>query len=836
MPRSRLLIEWLVGTIALAALAVALSLPERNPESIGTRRLDALGFDSLLRLSRIDPAPPLLIIEIDDASLGQIGHWPWPRPVHAALLERLETAGVAAIGYDVQWIEYDVNDYVLREQLQRLKVAGVPVVLPVSATADAEGRPGPLYPLPEFGLRTLLGHVHFHLDDDGVVRGLHLEEAGFAAFSLLLAASAAERSGGSGAASAVSPAGDATAGMPAVARAALNEATAQRRDRMVAAGQWPRERFVLLPQLAGPLERVSFGAVLRGEIDPARLRGRTVLIGATASGLGDRYANTVVGDGALSSGVELHAAAWSALRRDRLIQLVPTPWQVGLPAVIVLALMAGLYRLRPQGALVATLSTVALTMAAAALALRLGLWWSPAGTVIACLLAYPLWSWRRLEVATRGLTRESDALSAEPLLLPPGHLDRTSVEPVARSVQQLQAAAARSVTLRRFLYMTLQRLPHPAFVTDDNGWLVFANDRVKAVFGAEPEPGVPLEHWLAERAGIDLHRLASDGGHAPQRPAWPSAAMTGPPTGGPNASGPPTSGPSAQIRPTQPATAAPLRPDTVRAELTDGSGRSWLVDSAHFNDPDWTHATLWQLVDISPIRAAQREREQTLSFLSHDLRAPQASILAIIDQMQAAGGEQPPWLAEIRRQAQRSLELADNFVQLARAEVKTLERLPVDLVSLATEAADGIWRMARARSIVVQVADPGEAVEVIGDAQLLRRALSNLLDNAIKFSPEGSRVVITPTVGPDDADGCWCSVAVADEGIGLSDDAIGHVFEPYWRGNQGADRPGTGLGLTFVKLVAERHGGTVRAQRREPRGTVFELRLPRPPMELLGSE
>ena len=608
--------------------------------------------------------------------------------------------------------------------------------------------------------------------------------------------------------------------MPAVARAALAEATALRRDQMVAAGVWSRERFVLLPQLAGPLERVSFGAVLRGEIDPARLRGRTVLIGATASGLGDRYANTVVSDGALSSGVELHAAAWSALQRDRLIQIAPMPWRVGLPALIVLALMTGLYRLRPQGGLLATLGTVTLTMAAAALALRLGHWWSPAGTVIACLLAYPLWSWRRLEVATRGLTRESDALSAEPLLLPPGHLDRAPVEPVARSVQHLQAVAARSVTLRRFLYMTLQRLPHPAFVTDANGWLVFANDRVKAVFGAEPEPGVPLEHWLAERAGIDLRRLMSDGGsHAPPRSARPASAAP------------------AQVQPATPAASAlPARPDTIRAELTDGSGRSWLLDSAHFNDPDWTHATLWQLVDISPIRAAQREREQTLSFLSHDLRAPQASILAIIDQLQAGDGDQPPWLSEIRRQAQRSLELADNFVQLARAEVKTLERLPVDLVTLATEAADGMWQMARARAIGVQVEDPGAEVEVIGDAQLLRRALSNLLDNAIKFSPEGSRVVITPKVGPDDAEGRWCTVTVADEGPGLSDEAITHVFEPYWRGDQGVDRPGAGLGLTFVRLVAERHGGTVRAQRREPRGAVFELRLPRPPVDLLGGE
>lgn len=790
MPRYRLLIEWLIGTLALTALAVALSWPGQRPESIGDRRLDALSFDSLLRLSRIDPAPRLVIVEIDDASLGQIGHWPWPRAVHAALLDRLEAAGVASIGYDVQWIEHDASDPLLQERLQRLRVAGVPVVLPVTATTDAQERLVPLYPLPQFGLRALLGHAHFQVDDDGVVRGLHLQEAGFAAFALMLAAGPAEGASGSGATSAASARGDPAIALAAVARAALAEATAQRRDQMVAAGQWPRERFVLLPQLAGLPERVSFGAVLRGETDPARLRGRTVLIGATASGLGDRYANTVIGDGALSSGVELHAAAWSALQRDRLIQFAPVRWQTGLPALVLLALMAGLYRLRPRSGLLVTLGVVALTVAAAALALRLGHWWSPAGTVVACLLAYPLWSWRRLEVATRGLTRESDALSAEPLLLPPERPDPEPVEPVARSVQHLQAAAARSVTLRRFLQMTLQRLPHPAFVTDAHDRLVFANDRVKTVFGAEPQPNVSLQGWLAERAGIDLQPFLADGGRTRQRPDGP---------------------------------------DGIRADLTDRSGRSWLLDSAHFDDPDWTHATLWQFVDISAIRAAQHEREQALSFLSHDLRAPQASILAIIDQLESSGSEQPPWLAEIRKQAQRSLELADNFVQLARAEAKTLEHLPVDLVTLATEAADSLWRMARARSIDVRIDDLGAEVVVIGDAQLLRRALSNLLDNAIKFSPEGSRVVVKPQIGPDGDDGRWCTVAVADEGHGLSDEEIARVFEPYWRGDQGTVQPGGGLGLTFVRVVAERHGGAVHARRSEPRGSVFELRLPRPP-------
>lgn len=765
MRGDRLLVEWLVGTAVLVALAIYAghTAPERR--EIGRNRVDAAVFDALLPLAGTATAPEPLLVAIDDPSLDQIGQWPWPRTVHASIIDALVAAGARVIGIDLLFTEPTPLDYAVTGALARAAERGVRIVLPVTTATDANGEATPLYPVPEVGLLVTLGHAHLRVDEDAVVRGLHLVEGGFPAFSARIA----------------SDAGPVTADSPLAL--ASRDGTPERRDQFVAQGRWPREHYALLPRLHSPVERVSAGQLLRGEVAPDRVAGRAVLVGVDAAGLGDRYTNGAIGRGELSSGVEIHAAAVSALRSDSLIALSTPAAQGALTATLTLLAMVALYRLTPRAGLVATAVLAAASLAVAAVGLRLGYWWSPTGALLGVVSAYPLWSWRRLEVVTAGLADQARALETVSVWSGVRHEGPLSSEPVTRSVELLRRAAADSLSLRRFLQMTLQHLPHPAFVVDARGRLVFGNERLASAFGQMPATGAAMTQWLADHEGPDPGPIDE----APRS----------------------------------------------HHEGRDARGRDWLVDSARFEDPDWRTATLVQLVDISPIRQAQREREQTLRFLSHDLRSPAISILSIVDRVRRAGEDDatasPVWLADVQAQATRSLELANGFVQLARAEAQSIAPEPLDLGALVTEAADMCWQLATARAMPVTIAGSVEDATVSGDAQLLRRALINLIDNAIKYGKPGTPVAVaitpTPAVGGDGRAAGW-AVSVTDSGEGLNDEEAARVFDPYWRSPRRTEDGGAGLGLTFVRLVAERHGGAVSAGNTTPRGARFELWLP----------
>ncbi|MFT3802130.1 MAG: CHASE2 and HATPase_c domain-containing protein [Burkholderiaceae bacterium] len=752
MPRYRLLIEWWTGLLLLLALAMNAAWQSLDGAQIGKGRFESAVYDGLSRLVPQPTDDRLLIVDIDDDSLEQIGRWPWPRAVHAEMLRRLVAGGARVIGLDLLLIDAAGDDALLADEFVRAASAGSPVVIPI-ATTRADNGEIPLYPVPEIGLKARLGHPHFRLDGDGMVRGLWLEEGGFPALSLALASEVA---------------GDA---LPAGALRARALATPAERERTINSGQWESHGFTLLPRLSQSFERVSFGAVLRGEIPPRRFAGRIVLIGASAAGLGDRYATGLLPGTHPLPGVDLHAAATKALLDDALIRPLQ-PWQqFALTAIPVLLLLAALYRLPPRAGLLVTIGALALMLAMAALLLRAGHWWSPIGALAAGLLAYPLWSWRRLEAATAGLVRQAQALDRNAPSISGTRADVLPTEPVARQLERLGAAAARAVHLRQFLLQSLERLPCPALIVGEDERLLYANAKVGSDMRRTPAPGTAIPDWLQEQVGLDIGAVLD--------PASPPG----------------------------------------QAELVDREGRHWLVDSARFDDPEWSRVRLIQFVDVSPIRAAQREREQTLRFLSHDLRSPQVTILSIID-LQARERTLPPWLEDIRREATRSLELANGFVELARAEGAVITFDTIDLVNLIEEARDACWRAAQQRGARIATHGMLQLAWTHGDSQLIRRALVNLIDNAIKYGPRGGTITVELSRERD----MWC-VAVSDQGPGLSADEIAHLFEPYWRG-KARDKPGIGLGLSFVRVVADRHHGSIGVRAAEDGGACFEFRLP----------
>ncbi|HYE45849.1 MAG TPA: CHASE2 domain-containing protein [Caulobacter sp.] len=219
---------------------------------------------------------------------------------------------------------------------------------------------------------------------------------------------------------------------------------------------------------------------------------------------------------------------------------------------------------------------------------------------------------------------------------------------------------------------------------------------------------------------------------------------------------------------------------------------------------------------LAAFRTAVRQREEALQLLSHDMRAPQVSILTLLQSRQDRAD--PEFERRIAGSARLTLALAESYVQLARAESRRLATSRFDLSQALLDAADILWPQAEARGVrIVTPAEPSELL-VDGDQAMLTRALMNLIDNAIKYGPAGGEVDCI--VGAEGASG---ACTIRDRGQGLPAELLDHLYEPFRRGP--GDRTGAGLGLAFVRTVAERHGGSIAYEGGED-GAVFVLRLP----------
>ncbi|REE94905.1 sensor histidine kinase [Thermomonospora umbrina] len=224
--------------------------------------------------------------------------------------------------------------------------------------------------------------------------------------------------------------------------------------------------------------------------------------------------------------------------------------------------------------------------------------------------------------------------------------------------------------------------------------------------------------------------------------------------------------------------------------------------------------------------AAQR---RLIDDASHELRSPLAIIRANLDTVLSAPDATP---AERDRSAQvidrattRMTRLVEDLLATARRSAPALEDADVDLATVAREAAEEFEPLAAARALGVDLR-LAAGLTVIGDHDALRRAAGNLLSNAVRLAPPGSRI----TVGAGRWDG-WLWLAVKDAGPGIRADDQDRVFDRFWRGGERhrSRERRTGLGLAIVRHIAESHGGQVRLRSRENVGSTFVIWLPASP-------
>lgn len=237
------------------------------------------------------------------------------------------------------------------------------------------------------------------------------------------------------------------------------------------------------------------------------------------------------------------------------------------------------------------------------------------------------------------------------------------------------------------------------------------------------------------------------------------------------------------------------------------------------------------------LQQALRVRDEFLASISHDLRTPLATIrgLAQLGVRQAGrigtpeGARLAERLAIVDVAAGKMNAMIGDLLDLTRLETgRPLEitRQSVDLVALVQAVAQDYRHEDSLHGIAIDCAVP----ELIGgwDADRLERVLTNVLGNAIKYSPDGGEILIRVRSVPDDAtDHQWAEVTVQDRGLGIPAADLPHVFERFHRGRNVVGRiKGTGIGLAGARQIVEQHGGSISASSVEGAGTTLTLRLP----------
>ncbi len=832
-------------------------------------RWNQLLYDLQLSFIAYPPSEDIVIVAVDEQSLETLGRWPWSREIHARLVEQLTLAGARAIVLDVLFAEPDREDPEADNHLIQAVAASDRVFLPVILEQHRLG--GMLVesmPLPALANVTAgLGHVHMDLDADGIARGVYLYEGLGEAYwpHLMLALNQWLQQG------------EVKALLPPIANQTPNMHLISRRD----------HRLIPFAGPAGSYPRVSFSQVLEGAYRPDLFRDRIVLVGVTATGLGDALPTPVSGHGVPMPGVEINANILESLRSDDVIRPLGFLAHLllsGLIAVIPLLL----YPYFPtRFAPLVSVSVLLLFLAFEWVLLRaMHLWFPPAAAILGLLLSYPLWSWRRLDLAVRYLNQQLERMQleqrmlaaqqpqadfigaigflrhllplrgwalydgerqigaegeplGEPLgLLEPNVWQRTGAElwclipragsvwrlgllwprtqvPQGRSLQLLDDVAQRfsrepetdqggvlervelrlqqiqeeNVRLHRFRHLIANAVGHMddgLMVINSLGQVVMSNPRAAFYLGHREEEDLSGREADRLLQKLEIHAAFT----------WQEVMRR-----------------------------VFLEGEAIRFEALRAPDTELFVQLKPLDvEETGLHGMIVNLSYIGVLKRSERTRAKMLNFLSHDIRSPITSLLSLTQSRKAREGSAAELVEQIEPLARRSLRLADNFLQLARAEAAdTTAFEETDLVSVAHNALDEAFVQARAKGIVLRRVIDEEEVWLQGDHGLLERALFNLLENAIKFAPPQSEVTMRLY---REAGQVQCEIE--DRGPGIPEDKLKAIFLPFTHADSEnhTRENGVGLGLSFVKVVADKHLGSVVAANREGGGALFTLRLP----------
>jgi two-component system sensor histidine kinase SenX3 len=286
------------------------------------------------------------------------------------------------------------------------------------------------------------------------------------------------------------------------------------------------------------------------------------------------------------------------------------------------------------------------------------------------------------------------------------------------------------------------------------------------------------------------------------------------------------------------------QPGSVNLELPSSRGApdllSFLIRAMPLDEGDRVASIVLRFTDITEARRLERVRRDFVANVSHELKTPVGALTLLAEAVQEAADDPEAvqrFAARMQREGGRLGRLVQELIELSR--LQGAEALPgedeVSVSDVVNEAVDRSRLVAEQSGITV-VVRVDDGLRVRGNETQLANAVANLVDNAIAYSPEQTRVGVTARRVPDQlsagiADSNrrrWVEIAVTDQGIGIAEPELDRVFERFYRVDPARSRAtgGTGLGLAIVKHVASNHGGAVSVWSVVGSGSTFTIRLP----------
>ncbi len=843
---------WLLGFLVLL-----LSLTGVLLWSDATRKLDRLLHDSWVRFNQRVPHENVVIAAIDPTSLRQIGRWPWPRDVQALLYNQLADLDAAAVVADVLYTEPDADssmDQLLVESLERQKLT----ILPVFTEGNQGQNGAEKLPLPALTqLVTDLGHIHLPIDDDGIVRRVYLK-AGYSSphwSSLPLAAylqsSASDQR--------------ASIELPGKRVKSLGNTNFQ----------WVQDYEVLIPFYgpSGTIPSVSALSLINGKADPEAIRGKTVFVGITGTGLSDVVPTPVSALDQPVPGVEIHANIYSALLDNSLVTRVDG-WLNFAVALLLLPLMLLVYsRAATRWGLAMALVGALLPIALSFVIYFFGkLWYPPLSASVPILVSYLLWSWHRLSYVSGFLEQENAQLV--PALEAVDRTDNAALESFFKNAAMHLPIKAWQFSARGQLVEGGDSIPNLPDQTGGESWLHRDNYYKKnyptpgklsiSLEVEDSEVGKQLTRYIDSLARVQLRRkpgrftgsieklqvsalkLSDQMATLRGIKVFTETVLAGSPAGFIvwNAAGEMVRS-NPLIRELFPRLrAAPLLIDFIKeldhdpsksADLkllrelmleskpwqiikVDGE-REFIVNFSAVGEQLSERLICASVVDVSDIRGAERARAEMVDYLSHDLRSPLISAMYGLEEIDEEHSAQTE---RVKSNINRSLQMMDDLLHVARADSLRADNFSEVLFnSVVDNALDQLLPQARKRKISIDVDTEDDDFWLLGDASSLERAVVNIVGNAIKYSEDGGEITIEIFRKESSV-----QLHVTDDGVGIDPAMMGDLFTRFKRDAKVADKfQGIGLGLALVARVVSQHGGEVHAES-PGKGTKIVLQLP----------
>lgn len=802
--------------------------------------VELLIYDRMLRVQPTEYSSDVVVVAMDEKSLRAFGSLPWKRQLHAEAIKRLSEAEVRAIGYDVLFDKpRGDGDKPLAQAVRESGRVVFPIVID---ELKQGGQLIELQPYPElYQASAELGLVHFELSNDNIARSVYLKAGLGEPYWRTFAAEVLEVANG-----------EPTYQLPFK--------STDKAEYSYNLSHIEKTHYVLIPYKKNKdyFPKISFVDLVNGEFDPAALKDKVVFVGVTATAArnADFLPVPVNRDGQIMSGVEINATLFEALKDNNVIRPVNQLAVSIISGLLVLMLFMLIPRSLPR-------HTVFL-LAILSLGLLFSSWfvlhrenyWLPLATPgIIMILGYLLWVWRivvtnmaffrqtvrrlQLEVSNsfepdvkssyeqhfrfwkrlhiiRGWSEDTrdvvDYQRSLPLKIKDKRwlleLENLSEEEqrlfyrlyrqstmdkekdslkqgsvIEAKVQQVQTAITKINFLRRFVEKTMDKMSDGVMLLDTSGVVFYANLEAKKYLNIEAGQDV---FGIFKQLNLQFNA------------DWA---------------------------------------EEIKAVMLDGVGREvqainntkhyFKVGISLLDNIDGQDFIIINLTDITSVKREQQRQLEMIDFISHDLRSPMTSVLALISRYRTNPDEisVPELNTEIERLTKSSLSLAEHFLMLSRAESDAeMPLYPVELLNNIDSALIVARPLANEKSITLRFEFAKYSDTWIkANEDLLERVILNLLTNAIKYSPAGSQVDIRIEQADDGV-----KVLVSDQGEGIDKEQMAIIFKPFSRirRHEMEKIKGIGLGLRFVKAAMERFGGSVAVESQLGQGSCFILDFP----------